>query len=150
MVSPYMTNPFAGLQQGMQAAGGLIDMFNAPRDRAFAMEQARQKMALQQAQLGQGQQRIDLAERAQDEETKRYMTETLSALAGIPLKHLKEGNQESANKAFAAIEAITGKPIPPELRTLEAVEGIYNARLGATDKQKLQLQIDKLKFERQK
>ena len=66
MVSPYMTNPFAGLQQGMQAAGGLIDMYNAPRDRAFAMEQARQKMALQQAQLGQGQQRIDLETREQD------------------------------------------------------------------------------------
>lgn len=132
-----MNNPFAGLQQGMQAAGGLIDMYNAPRDRAYAMEQARQKMALQQAQLAQGQtqldqaqQRIDLQERAKDEETRIYMIETLSALAGIPLKHLKEGNQESAEKAFSAIEAITGKPIPPEMRTLEAVEGIYNARIG--------------------
>lgn len=102
MVSPYMTNPFAGLQQGMQAAGGLIDMFNAPRDRAFAMEQARQKMALQQAQLGQGQQRIDLAKQEQDRLAKASQREQEQAqtLAFGRLAKIYQGLPEEEREQF--------------------------------------------------
>lgn len=125
MVSPYMTNPFAGLQQGMQAAGGLIDMYNAPKDRAFAMEQARQKMAIQQAQLGQsqqqidlsrqqlgqGQQRIDLASReqsrldaAQQQEMEKYRAGVIGALA----KAGKDLPMEERQKLAQAFGAMTG------------------------------------------
>lgn len=126
-----MTNPFAGLQQGMQAAGGLIDMFNAPRDRAFAMEQARQEMALEQARLDQGQQSIDLATReqdrlaqAQDQEQQKYRAAIFGSLA----KFAKDLPMDERRKVAGALQQmIPGINLDDEALSDERLEAAAKA-----------------------
>jgi hypothetical protein len=158
-----MANPFAGLQQGMQAAGSLLDMYNAPKMQALALEQEQAKLAqmqgldpVSQSQIKSREAQTQLAQRQQsrlDEATKMEMGQIVAQMATGAKAYLDAGDEEGANRYFAAVEQIIGKPVPPEARTKEFIDGIISStkNMGSSiDRSKLALNIEKLKFERQK
>jgi len=127
------------IQKGMQLPQSVMQSYYTPQMNQLAMLQQQAKLdqlkgldPVSQQNIKASQANVDLAQKQDQRANNKFTLEAVGALAGSVLPYLEKGDQEGANEMFKAIEYLTGNPIPEEMRSLEAVKGIYEARSGAT------------------
>lgn len=138
--------PFEGLTQGIQAAGSMFDMYNAPQlnqlnllQQQAKLEQLRGLDPVSQQRIAESQANIDLAgskeqrlQKAQESEMQQKSAELLGAIS-YSLRQIKDPN-ERLEKAMSFAKLLR---LPEDIVTTENIEAsakLYEQSLKPTQK----------------